>query len=318
MEVADLLTVLITTSPCHSHPNTDLLDKVMGTFLLVPGLKECRKIIICDGYNVTSFIRYKKGKVTSEEAEGYEEYKKRLQNSIDEGKEEYQNTELLELASRFGFGFALKEAFPLVTTPFVMVIQHDRSFRQGFDLLKIMQTMQHIPKMKCVLIPLASTNNYRKRMDTKFFKFDMLVGYEIEYDDLYFLPLCQFYDSTHIATVEFYKDFIFGKKMVPKNGFIEDKLGQTMVRDIRENGMKAHEKYGTYLYGDGFGYLVQHLDGRDGMEEGAYIWHTDENGVIRRVLQNVRHQTKEESRKSEAREFFCDELPEGCLDMFNE
>ena len=317
---ADRLTVLITTSPAYTHPSTCLLDQVLATFAEVPYLIECRTIIICDGYRITEELRFKKGRVTEEQALRYEEYKTRLKAHVAENNPLYTNTTILELPQRVGFGFALQKAMPMVTTPYVMVVQHDRSFIKPFDLLGILSSMEAHPIMRYVLMPMASTMNYHKRMDTKFRLRNVLAGREVSHEGRCFLPLCQFYDSTHIAHVDFYEDFVFGQRMIPPNGFIEDRVGQLQVRDIRENGMEAHAKYGTYLFGDGFEYLVQHLDGRDTLTEGQFSWHRDEQGLCRRVIHNVPFYTREERATNESRIVYCDyeEATEGGLDMFSE
>jgi len=49
-ELAALLTVVLVTSPTPSNPSTALLELVLGSLALVPGLCACRKIIVCDGY----------------------------------------------------------------------------------------------------------------------------------------------------------------------------------------------------------------------------------------------------------------------------
>ena len=38
------MTVLVTTSFVRSHPSTELIDIVLGSFALVPGLEACRKV----------------------------------------------------------------------------------------------------------------------------------------------------------------------------------------------------------------------------------------------------------------------------------
>lgn len=314
-EPKDMLTVLITSSPAHTHPSTSLLDHVLDSFQEIPSLVECRKIIICDGYKIDTKARYKKGRVTQEHADSYEQYKRNLKKHISDNNPIYKNVEILELPVRVGFGFALKEALPIVTTKYLMIVQHDRSFIKSFDLQQILESMEINPQMRCVLLPLASTYNYRKRMDTKFGKKDILNNLEIVHNNHTFLPLCQFYDSTHIAHMDFYKDFIIGQKMIPKNGFIEDRLGQLQVKDIRENGMDVHGKYGTYLYGDGFEYLVQHLDGRDGLTENQFTWQRDDKGLYRRIIHNVPFHTREEASVREAAQHYSAEVPEGTFDF---
>jgi len=49
------------------------------------------------------------------------------------------------------------------------------------------------------------------------------------------VPLVQWYDSTHIASTTYYREFVFDRKVkrVTKGGFIEDKLGQQQLQVIK-------------------------------------------------------------------------------------
>ena len=283
--VSEHLTILITTSPTKHHPSTDLLEIVLSSLQLIDHLNECRKIIICDGYNVKEKEHLKVSQITEDMVSNYENYKLNLQQKINEGHENFYKSELLILPNRFGFAFALKEALTqLVTTEYVMVIQHDRCFVREFNLLGTINAMKTNEKMRYVLLPTGSTLKYRNRMCSKFERPDMLKGNEVYFEDLVFLPLLQIYDSSHIATVDFYLNFIFANKYVAKSGFIEDKLGGIQVTDIKLNGFAAHTKYGTYLYGDGSESVVQHLDGRCGLAAPQFTWEPDPRGGFKRSL----------------------------------
>ena len=48
--LVNLLTVIVTTSPVQSHPCTSMLESVLASLYLVPGLDVVQKLIICDGY----------------------------------------------------------------------------------------------------------------------------------------------------------------------------------------------------------------------------------------------------------------------------
>jgi len=59
------------------------------------------------------------------------------------------------------------------------------------------------------------------------------------------LPLLQFYDSMHVASTRWYLSRVFGRErycVLPRGGFIEDTLGQLMLRQIREAHGKAEEE----------------------------------------------------------------------------
>lgn len=51
-------------------------------------------------------------------------------------------------------------------------------------------------------------------------------------DAVSLVPLVQWYDSTHIASTAYYRNFVFDRrvKRVTKGGFIEDKLGQQQLK----------------------------------------------------------------------------------------
>ena len=74
---------------------------------------------------------------------------------------------------------------------------------------------------------------------------------------LRFVPLLQWYDSTHFCSTAHYRSFVFGrrngKRLVAKGGFIEDKLSQQQLAEIREGGVEANRDWGTYLLDDGSG-----------------------------------------------------------------
>jgi hypothetical protein len=48
----DRLTVVVTTSPVPSNPSTAMIEELFQSFAMCPGLSACRKIIVCDGFNV--------------------------------------------------------------------------------------------------------------------------------------------------------------------------------------------------------------------------------------------------------------------------
>ena len=53
-EMEHSITVIITTSPVPSNPSTELLERVLLSFQLIPGLSQAPKIIVCDGYKVAN------------------------------------------------------------------------------------------------------------------------------------------------------------------------------------------------------------------------------------------------------------------------
>jgi len=94
------------------------------------------------------------------------------------------------------------------------------------------------------------------------------------------VPLYCWYDSTHIARRQLYLDVIFPNRHCAKGGFIEDRLAQHQMRLLREVGGSSHVEFGTWLFDDGRGQHVAHIDG------GAY--RTEEQRVQLRTLAESR------------------------------
>jgi len=126
--LAQILTVLITTSPASDHPRTELIEHVLASFRFVAGLADCRTIVVCDGYKVASSCNFRGGKVDEVRRANYEGYKEALRIKIAARHAGWGSIELLELQEHYGFGFAVREALALVKTDYVCVVQHDRTF----------------------------------------------------------------------------------------------------------------------------------------------------------------------------------------------
>jgi len=79
------------------------------------------------------------------------------------------------------------------------------------------------------------------------------------------VPLCQqlfWFDKNHVASVDHYKKFVFESGKVLKGQFVEFSLGQEQLKEIKEEGLSAHSKYGTYLLLDDDAVAIKHIHGR--------------------------------------------------------
>ncbi|KAH6617740.1 hypothetical protein B0J18DRAFT_445987 [Chaetomium sp. MPI-SDFR-AT-0129] len=146
---ADLLTVIITTSPTPSAPSTELLSQIILSFQQhCPGLTQCRVILVLDTYDhISSKARLKKGHVTAEGAQNYIEYKENAKHLIlreyasgQGGSEESAPQELIEEVGEAEFGSLAyahqNNSVPLfiTKTPDGQVVFIEPSQRLGFGL----------------------------------------------------------------------------------------------------------------------------------------------------------------------------------------
>lgn len=157
-DVQQLLTVIITTSPVQSHPSSKLLEDVLDSFVRVPDLCSCKKLLVCDGFKVVSQAhkngsgsnnQSKKGLVSAEVGHRYEEFVGSVTTRAMAGTHPFDlgTTEVIRLKKHMGFAYAVKEALTRVTTPYVMVVQHDFAFLRSFDLRSVLQAMVAQPEV---------------------------------------------------------------------------------------------------------------------------------------------------------------------------
>jgi hypothetical protein len=156
--VAELLTVVITTSAVVSNPATDMIEEVVDSFRNVPGLAACRLIIFCDGYKTQKDgAKWRPGHVCAAEGERYDEFVLRIQAlAANEHPSPLNGATVMAMTERQGFGFGVKMSLAEVTTPFVMIQHHDQRFRRSFNLpalLRAMLSKEHGDAVKYVGAP---------------------------------------------------------------------------------------------------------------------------------------------------------------------
>jgi hypothetical protein len=176
----DIMTIIITTSPIKSNPSTEVLEKTLETFQNAgPDFCACSKIIVCDGYrtqtgqgdvsrkHTNAKQAMRNGIVTDEQAENYRIYKERLHKLCaaavgSSTLSAFANTTVHELDSRQGYGFALRHALRhYITTPYVCVIQHDRTFMRPTPMKEALEAMWHHRNIKFIGLSMRSNINYR-------------------------------------------------------------------------------------------------------------------------------------------------------------
>jgi hypothetical protein len=237
------VTVVMNTSPIKSNPSSDLLEKTAASFDLVPGLQQCPKLIICDGYRVAK--KRKKYDITETEAAAYEQFKNSVREFSRDPSSVFFGAQILELEGRHGFGLALKEGMQHIKTEFMMVAQHDWAFsRKCLDLQAAVETMREMPRVKYLGMLSSPTLGYPHKI---------MASYSIDLKPhilksaamgpkYSLVPLIYWHDKTHLARTSHYREFVFKSKVVKQGGFIETTLGQQMLEEIKADGMGGHAK----------------------------------------------------------------------------
>ena len=256
-------TTIITTSPSPVHPSTELIVQVLASLKRhAPLLAASRTIVVCDGCKLAERCKYRMGVVDADAHARYLEYKSRLRALA-----RADGFEIVELDVRHGFGNALRagliafsEPERRVTTPLIAVVQHDRNLMRDVDVAAVGGAiLASGGDVGYALLPTASTRKYAEQTKARL----GARGLKGEAADITrharpiaggarLLPCVQYFDSTHIASAEWYRRTIFAE---PGGyaGFIESFVGPLQTDDVLRLGVEEAivRRWRTYVLDDG-------------------------------------------------------------------
>lgn len=295
MPLSDEVTVVLTTSFTVACPSTALIEATLSSFAFVPGLEQCRTVIVADGFLISTRRRIKMGRLLPEDETPYREYIEALRTRIRAAKGEaalpasegvapggvlpegvppghglpaaLANAVVLPLEGHHGFGWAIKAALEsgLVATRHILVVQHDRCFMRPFDLARASRCMAADDRIRYLLLPTRSTRNHAQTIASR------CGGAKLPHivvNGAQLLQLGFWWDSTHLATAEHYLDFVFRERCVKRGTFPEDTLGRQLLSDVKRGGVRAADRYHAWLWAEPVGgdeggdeRVVGHLNG---------------------------------------------------------
>jgi hypothetical protein len=288
-----LLSIVITTSPIQSNPSTEMIENTLKSFNLCEGLEDCDKFIICDGYVIKNKNQLKRGGVTNDYAQKYEQFILNLENKINE----FKYVTINKQPNRNGFAKNVKLSLDMINTPLVMIVQHDHQFVRPVNIMNVVNSMikhsninyvgfisNSVSSIDCELRQSFKKfwNDLENEIDTTKLNGETIIKYFKDKYELSLVPLTFWYDRIHIANVSYYKT-IFNKKfkLVGQNNevihetkiknYIEDTFGNFQRNDIKFNGYDAFKKYMSFIYVDTDNvddiknpsqYVIKHVNGR--------------------------------------------------------
>lgn len=271
----EILTVMIQTSPIPSHPSTALLEALFTSIQkYATPLVEARILILADGCETldsTQTENMKHGQVSTERAQRYQEHLRILKSKVQTQDYPFSplargTIEVVQLAYKHGSArgiraalFATKGSFlgvlAPITTPLLMVGQHDNFFVSGaVPMRSLLQSFYQTPGLgigiHCLHFLSTSTLDYPNKIQRRY-------GLRIEPKSVLLdnghsynlIPLVFWYGRTHLSTTQYFRNVIFQDKCprLTSKDHLEELLGEAQLADIREQGMDAHAKYGTYV-----------------------------------------------------------------------
>lgn len=233
--IAANLTLIVTTSAIRSNPSLDMLTSTLESYLRVLP-KECPTILVCDGCFTVECDKppqHKAGRVTEEEKTKYVEYIRRIREAAAANTGPLSGISILELATRQGFGFAVRAALlHEVRTRFVMIVQHDQQLVRPFDLARVLRTMAtHPEEVKYVGLASKTTQHYATNVRGRH---GLTLRRTRAYGGLPLLPLLFWYDKPHICCATHYRDFVFGSMNPFHRKLQEAKLEAVKLEEAAE------------------------------------------------------------------------------------
>lgn len=186
----EILTIIVTTSPILSNPSTELLETTFDSFRFAGDdfCYKCRKVIVCDGCRVldesdsdnrvsrkhsSATQALRNGIATTAQVDLYKQFKENLRRLCETAASDspFHTASVEELQERHGYGFALRHALQhCVATPYVCVIQHDRTFMRPTPLRETVHAMWNNSGVKYVGMSMRSNLTYRDIFLSKYGK----------------------------------------------------------------------------------------------------------------------------------------------------
>ena len=252
------LTIVITTSPIPSMPSTALLQTCLSS---LDNVGKCPIIIVCDaiGQVRDDPPNWKKGQVRPHHVKAYSEYVDNVRTIADAQQRPCQ---LLSLSTWHGCALALQAALKLVSTRFVMLVQHDQIFLRDFDVRGVLGAMRAQPEViRYVGIPSRTTLRYRARAAERF-GLDLPALSLPEHLREPLLPLLMWFDKPHITSCAHLQHLYATTRGLVPGCFLEDVIGRPQLEEIKALGLGAHAKHGTWVVEEDSRPVTYHLSGR--------------------------------------------------------
>ncbi len=248
--LAELLTVITSTSPIPSLPSLKHLYPAQASLFKVPLLAKCRKVIVFDGVSPADEKR----------SRGYDIYKRRVTRLTREDPV-FANTDLVFCQEWVHLAGTVRKALEVVSTPFVFLHQHDHRIVKSFDLSGCIRSMQKNENIKRIQFT-RYRNKGRYAGDLQS-SWDGPVDTYVEGGADVPLTRCfGWSDFCTITTREYLASFVL---LRCGHGFMETFVHQAFKEELKgrdDAGIREVQRtYGTYLYG--------------GLDDGCYVEHTD-------------------------------------------
>lgn len=234
------ITVLVPTSPIHSHPSTAVIEETIRS--VRDQMPYAEIIVMCDG-------------VRSEQAEkksDYEEYVRRLTWLCNH---EWENVLPLVFDEHLHQGVMTRRALDLVRTPQILFVEHDTPIFGNIPWGGLIEAVNSGVANMIRLHHEASilpSHTHLMLSETP----ELVAGVPM-------YPAVQWSQRPHLASADFYRWMTKTYFGMNSRTMIEDVMYSVLETHYREEGREGWERFKLYIYApEGDMKRSTHLDGR--------------------------------------------------------
>lgn len=230
-----LITFVVTTSAKHNNPSIEHIERMFNSYNDKFGLKQCKKILVADGFNTERNLNnktYNQLGMLSEDS--YNEYKARLQIYCQEN-----NILFLTPTTNLYMDGAILHGTRHVSTPYYFYSQDDMTAIKSVNLTEILERMS-----SNVLIKRLNFHNYDLVEDEYNYNLEQVT------EPFPCLKTPNWSSNPHIGYTH-HMNYVYGPIIDRLNKY---PLENTMNKEIQEkiknwDYEQVHRMYGTYIYG---------------------------------------------------------------------
>lgn len=241
-QIGDYLTIVILCSPLDSNPSTEIVTRTIESLNFI-----CERTKL----NVLISHDFPKRKLGDIQRKRYDKYLVNLENQFSDE----ENVQIIKLEKHGFLSGNVKNALQRVSTPFVLVMQHDLPFVSEIKIEKLIKLMlietsiKHCRFNKKINTPTGWDGATEERIE--FYE-------EASFGDDNGIKMCRtlaWSDNNHLVQKEYYDKLVFNllknRKTYPEN----------VINPL--NTQETWKLFGTWIYGPyGSPPTIEHVDSR--------------------------------------------------------
>jgi hypothetical protein len=246
--VADLITVIVVTSPIPSHPSTAVIDETLASIDKQEALAWCEKLVLVEG-------------VRQEQHERVGDYETFTQQLLWDCLHERRQTLPVVFQEHMHQAKMLRHALELVRTPLVLFVEHDTPIHGDIAWAGIAEA---ILREDVNLVRLHHESSILPPHE------HLMVDREPRMSSSHLLPVplmrtAQWSQRPHVASASFYRRVLTDHFRKNARTMIEDVMHSPVAHAWFDDGLEGWERYKLAIYAPpGDMKRSWHTDGRAG------------------------------------------------------